>query len=66
MIWVLRPLTHRLPIDIVYKHTNANIETGLTKTVNYSLLNIILAYFTLCLMTSVSISVSMSNKFYWN
>ena len=66
MIWVL-PLTHRLPIDIVYKHTNANIiEAGLTKTVNYSLLNIILAYFTSCLMTSVSISVSMSIKFYWN
>ena len=28
MLWVL-PLTPRLPIDIVYKHTNANIETGL-------------------------------------
>ena len=28
VLWVL-PLTHRLPIDIVYKHTNANIGTGL-------------------------------------
>ena len=24
------PLTHRLPIGIVYKHTKTNIETGLT------------------------------------
>ena len=28
ILWVL-PLTHKLPIDIIYKHTNTNIDTGL-------------------------------------